>query len=171
MATVPPYDIDTKGARKLVEVVQGTGTAGDYGIDGLFKLLWAYLDPENCPGTQATAADRLAAIETLLASAGTGTARVLSGTNAARLALSPVPNPCFWLTTDTLEVWAYVAGWVQIMDLAGAQTVNGVKTFGSIPVLPASDPTTDNQAARKAYVDTSIANLSLALSVRRYSGI
>ena len=36
----------------------------------------------------------------------------------------------------------------------GAQTIEGVKTFGSIPVLPASDPTTDNQATRKAYVDT-----------------
>lgn len=36
----------------------------------------------------------------------------------------------------------------------GDQTVAGVKTFSSIPVLPASDPSTDNQAARKAYVDT-----------------
>lgn len=35
----------------------------------------------------------------------------------------------------------------------GDQTVAGVKTFGSIPVLPASDPTTDNQAARKKYVN------------------
>lgn len=33
------------------------------------------------------------------------------------------------------------------------QTVAGIKTFSSIPVLPASDPTTDNQAARKFYVD------------------
>jgi len=29
----------------------------------------------------------------------------------------------------------------------------GVFTFGQIPVLPASNPTTDNQAVRKAYVD------------------
>jgi len=33
------------------------------------------------------------------------------------------------------------------------QTINGVKTFGSIPELPASDPTTDNQAVRKKYVN------------------
>ena len=33
-----------------------------------------------------------------------------------------------------------------------AQTITGIKTFGSIPVLPASDPTTDNQATRKSYV-------------------
>jgi hypothetical protein len=33
------------------------------------------------------------------------------------------------------------------------QTVAGVKTFSSIPVLPASNPTTDNQLVRKAYAD------------------
>ena len=42
------------------------------------------------------------------------------------------------------------------VKLSGNQTVQGVKTFGSIPVLPASDPTTDNQAARKAYVDAKV---------------
>jgi len=36
---------------------------------------------------------------------------------------------------------------------AGAQTIADVKTFSSIPVLPASNPTTDNQAVRKKYVD------------------
>jgi len=39
------------------------------------------------------------------------------------------------------------------VKLTGNQTLQGVKTFGSFPVLPASDPTTDNQAVRKAYVD------------------
>lgn len=37
--------------------------------------------------------------------------------------------------------------------LSGAQNIDGVKTFIAIPVLPASDPTTDNQAVRKLYVD------------------
>ena len=37
----------------------------------------------------------------------------------------------------------------------GAQTIAGIKTFSDIPVLPASDPTADNQAARKSYVDNS----------------
>lgn len=36
---------------------------------------------------------------------------------------------------------------------ASDQTIAGTKTFSTIPVLPASDPTTDNQAARKSYVD------------------
>jgi hypothetical protein len=35
----------------------------------------------------------------------------------------------------------------------GDEVVNGIKTFGAIPVGPANDPTTDNQLARKAYVD------------------
>lgn len=41
----------------------------------------------------------------------------------------------------------------EYVDIKNAQTIGGIKTFSSIPVLPASDPTTANQAARKAYVD------------------
>ena len=33
-------------------------------------------------------------------------------------------------------------------------SLNGIKTFNSIPVFPASNPTSANQAARKQYVDT-----------------
>lgn len=35
----------------------------------------------------------------------------------------------------------------------GITGAGGVYTFGNIPVLPALDPTTANQAARKAYID------------------
>ena len=38
--------------------------------------------------------------------------------------------------------------------LTGNQTVAGIKTFSSIPVLPNSDPVNANDAARKSYVDT-----------------
>lgn len=44
----------------------------------------------------------------------------------------------------------------RFVDDFNAQTIAGIKTFSSIPVLPASDPTTANQAARKAYVDTKV---------------
>lgn len=37
------------------------------------------------------------------------------------------------------------------------QTIAGTKTFTSIPVLPASDPTTANQAVRKSYADSLVA--------------
>lgn len=54
------------------------------------------------------------------------------------------------------------------VDLSSAQTVGGVKTFTSIPVLPASNPTLDNQAVRKAYVDTQVAD-SVIPSARVYN--
>jgi hypothetical protein len=40
--------------------------------------------------------------------------------------------------------------------LTGNQTIEGIKTFSSIPVLPAADPESANQAARKSYVDGKI---------------
>ena len=40
-----------------------------------------------------------------------------------------------------------------LVDKSNAQTVNGVKTFGSFPVTPSSAPTTDYQVANKKYVD------------------
>ena len=42
------------------------------------------------------------------------------------------------------------------VDKVSDETINGIKTFGSIPILPASNPTTDNQATRKAYVDSKV---------------
>lgn len=41
---------------------------------------------------------------------------------------------------------------------AGNQTIEGIKTFGSVPVLPATDPASDNQAVRKKYVDDRVGN-------------
>ncbi len=38
----------------------------------------------------------------------------------------------------------------------GAQTWNGVKTFGSFPVTPSAAPTTDYQVANKKYVDDNV---------------
>lgn len=40
-----------------------------------------------------------------------------------------------------------------VVKLTGAQTVAGLKTFSTIPVLPSADPTTTDQAVRKGYVD------------------
>lgn len=40
------------------------------------------------------------------------------------------------------------------VDLTSNQSVGGVKTFTSIPLLPSSMPTLNNQAANKAYVDS-----------------
>jgi hypothetical protein len=40
------------------------------------------------------------------------------------------------------------------VDLTTNQSIGGVKTFTSIPLLPSSMPTLNNQAANKAYVDS-----------------
>jgi len=43
------------------------------------------------------------------------------------------------------------------VSLTGNETIAGIKTFSSIPVGPATDPTTDNQLTRKAYTDSLVA--------------
>lgn len=44
----------------------------------------------------------------------------------------------------------------EVMHTENAETVAGVKTFSSIPVLPASDPTADDELVRKSYVDDQV---------------
>lgn len=41
-----------------------------------------------------------------------------------------------------------------LVQVTNDQLIGGIKTFLSLPVLPAFDPKQDNQAARKAYVDS-----------------
>jgi hypothetical protein len=52
----------------------------------------------------------------------------------------------------------------EVVLLTTDQTIAGVKTFSSIPVLPESDPTTDNQAVRKAYADSQLPATELIAS-------
>ncbi len=40
------------------------------------------------------------------------------------------------------------------VKISGDQTIAGVKTFSSLPVLPATTPTSDNQAVSKKYIDS-----------------
>lgn len=42
------------------------------------------------------------------------------------------------------------------VKLSGNQTIDGVKTFKAIPVLPNTDPTAENQAVNKKYVDNQL---------------
>ncbi len=61
-----------------------------------------------------------------------------------------------------LTVASGLPAWGDAVDLVSNQTIGGIKTFTSIPVGPAANPTSDNQLARKAYVDS----IALGLSVR-----
>lgn len=69
--------------------------------------------------------------------------------------LSDNDHPQYLLTTgkaadadklDNIDSTGFV-------QTSGNQSVGGTKTFSSIPVLPATNPTTDNQAVRKGFAD------------------
>lgn len=62
----------------------------------------------------------------------------------------------------TLEVYSKTEIDALSVKLTGAQSIADVKTFTSIPVLPASNPTSANQASRKAYVDGFIPQMASA---------
>lgn len=90
-----------------------------------------------------------------------GTWKILNSARAGLLADRP-PSPQvgeMYFATDADELYfCKVAGtwqeWgVLFVKMSGDQSIDGVKTFTSIPILPAVDPTTDNQASRKAYID------------------
>jgi len=61
-------------------------------------------------------------------------------------ATSPASGPLTYTIPDAGAAASFVM-------TAGAQTVNGIKTFGSFPVTPSAAPTTDYQVANKKYVD------------------
>ena len=87
----------------------------------------------------------------------------------ANIPATPTVGMVF-IATDTLELYVcFVAGsWTDVAGVeaaarasadsgkvnnTGDESIAGIKTFGSIPLLPASDPTTDNQAVRKLYAE------------------
>jgi hypothetical protein len=51
-----------------------------------------------------------------------------------------------------------------IVDKSTSQTIGGAKTFSVIPILPGTDPTQANEAARKGYVDTKVAKAGDTMS-------
>ncbi|EST22764.1 hypothetical protein [Streptomyces niveus] len=70
---------------------------------------------------------------------------------AAAAVVSSVNTQTGAVVLDADDVGAVPTGTAVL--LTGAQTVAGVKTFSSVPVAPAANPTSDNQLSRKGYVD------------------
>jgi hypothetical protein len=66
-------------------------------------------------------------------------------------------------TANPHSVTAAQAGAVA---LTGNETVAGIKTFSSFPILPSSSPTTAYQAVHKAYVDAFAQSLEVKLACR-----
>lgn len=63
------------------------------------------------------------------------------------------------LSSDTVNIEGWDASTYVLTE--GNQEINGIKTFTQIPVLPDLNPSTDNQAARKKYVDDLVGALSI----------
>jgi hypothetical protein len=99
--------------------------------------------------TQAYADSQAAAVVTALAGGAPASLNTL-----AKLAAAVGSDPSF-----ATSVAAALANKADIAALAGKvsnsgnETINGVKTFGSFPILPSAAPTDNFQAATKKYVD------------------
>jgi hypothetical protein len=50
---------------------------------------------------------------------------------------------------------------------SGDETIAGVKTFSSIPLLPASDPTSDNQAVRRKFIQDYLVKLTASDNLQK----
>lgn len=61
----------------------------------------------------------------------------------------------FVATQKATKTYVISVGTTKV-SITGDQDVAGTKSFTSVPVLPASDPTADDQASRKKYVDDSV---------------
>jgi hypothetical protein len=113
-----------------------TAVSHNENYDTLYNLVNGNIDNANINASAGIVDSKLAQITT---------ASKVSG--AALTSLSSIPSGAGDIPSVNLDGNAVV--------LTGAQTVAGVKTFSSIPVLTSSDPTSDDEAARKAYVDGS----------------
>ena len=67
------------------------------------------------------------------------------------LDLTAIPTTLTGKDADTIDTKEAS----DLVQMTGNQTIAGVKTFSSIPVLPGSNPTANNEVARKAYIDAS----------------
>lgn len=142
--------IDTASGNHYIS--KGSATVADWVLQGNFRSASLELDnvtPVSVPHVFNKAKEELQVL--LFNSSGVRQADstfVVGGTGSTSVTIV--------LVSGTLAgAYAVILPWkADEVKLAGDQTVNGIKTFSSIPVLPASDPTTANQAARKSYVDS-----------------
>lgn len=85
-----------------------------------------------------------------------------SGLNANKIGAGSVSNTEFsYLDGVTSALQTQLDGKV---NLTGNETIAGIKTFSSIPILPNVDPTTANEATRKSYVDALAASINPSLT-------
>ena len=79
----------------------------------------------------------------------------------------------FSLSTETQSTLSAVSGKASddaVVKLTGDQTVAGIKTFSSLPVIPTTTPTSNGQAASKKYVDDSVSGKAADTAVVHNTG-
>lgn len=148
--SVPRVLVDGRYVDALVAIlvdqngnyVAGGGGGGGGTVDTIVEGNGISVDATD-PANPSISIDGLTATGTsLLTAASAAAARTAIGAGTSSLALG---------TTSSSA-----AAGDAVVRLSGDQTVAGTKSFSAIPVLPASNPSSDNQAARKAYVDATI---------------
>ncbi len=89
---------------------------------------------------------------------------VITGAASATATITAVSVRALIADTGNLFIEGNLQFGSNIQTTTGADILNsdgaGVATFAQIPVLPASDPTTANQAVRKSYVDAVASGLT-----------
>lgn len=146
-------------ASNLIQMPSLTGTITEVYLDGPevsdgdaeFELL-----EDGVSVTTITIADTTSNENVTGLSFASTTGKVLSLNLLAPIPAG-LPDPPYSLIVTVEVTETHVA-------LTGAQTVAGVKTFSSSPIVPTPSGSTD--AANKAYVDSSVAGLSWKQAVR-----
>ena len=66
-------------------------------------------------------------------------------------------NKRSWTKGTLVELGTHIPQlFKSLVDIYSAQTIAGAKTFSSVPLTTAGNPTVDNELARKAYVDAAV---------------
>lgn len=122
--------VDGSSGGDFVKLTAITGLTGDT-IQALLESLKSYVDTQNSSQDNALATHKG------------------SGDHDGR----------YYTETETNTLLAAKANDNAVVKLTGDQTVTGVKTFSSSPIIPA--PTTASQPSTKKYVDDSITGVVL----------
>lgn len=160
-ATISTIQSDISTAQGAITTLQGNRvqTTGDETIAGVKTFSSFPVTPSEAPTTDYQTSNKKYVDDAAFAGVPDATeatkgkaelatqAETDTGTDDARI-VTPLK-----LATTTKIPAGVVSALSGKCANSGDETWAGVKTFGSIPVLPASNPTTDNQAVRKAYVD------------------
>ena len=140
-------DVDAAAARLTLGAAATSHSHSQSDVTGLVAALAAKLNAADY-----TASDVFAKVKTQDGNGSGLDADLVRGTTPGAFGLARLGDADQAAARSALGLGSEVL-------TSGDQTIAGTKTFSSIPVGPATNPTTDDQLARKAYVDAKVAAL------------